>query len=182
MAHSWFATSPKNGPFTATLYHAQDHALEVFASLYPDYFSFFTCSSISATETNFFLPPSLEVMAKKREDLLLVATKVRQQYTSKIPQFLTKGPNQKKRGINSRIRKRTWRRAFKKFWKWLEWRKSNGRTGKLKHHGKRRGSISTSKTLQEQNPYAKGDWVGRNRLLLKQTLQKLDSYTNARSK
>ena len=48
--------------------------------------------------------------------------------------------------------------------------------------GKRRGSISTSKTLQEQNPYAKGDWVGRNRLLLKQTLQKLDSYTNARSK
>ena len=140
------------------------------------------CSSITATETNFSLPPSLEVMGKRREDLLLVATKVRQQYASEIPQFWTKGPNQKKRGKNLRIRKRTWRRAFKKFWKWLEWRKSNGRTGKLKHHGKGRGPIATSKTLQEQNVYEKGDWIGRNRLLLKQTLQKLDGYANARSK
>ena len=179
MARSWFATSTKNGPFTAVLISSSRVAWIIITS----YFSFLTYSNISTTtETNFFLPPSLEAMAKKREDLLLVATEVRQQYGSEMPQFLTKAQNQKKRGKNSQIRKRAWRRAFKKFWKWLELRRSNGRRRKLKHHGKGRGQISTSKMLQEQNAFAKGDWIGRNRRLLKQTLQKLETYTNIRSK
>ncbi len=117
---------------------------------------------------------SVEEASRKREQLLELAEQARVQYERKKKEKQkspTSAPTKKKAGKRPARKKgnvkRQWRKAFKSFWRWLQHdRKKRKKRGGGGGNGKRK----RRRKERDEN------WVRRNKELLRQTLEKLNSY------